>query len=678
MWTNKDFLILFGAANDAADMNRDGVADDYSMNTYGLAKNCLTVGGSESIRPPEGPLGFPYGVHSGLKFAIDPIFSDLQSDNSNGMAAFSGRGPSLDGRYKPELVAPATNVMSVCRHYSSDSPDYRYDSGTSMATPLTAGAAALVREFFMKEKGMPSPSAALIKTALVHGAVDMSPGQYGVEATRDVQPAPDNSQGWGRLNLKGVLNSDPNRTVEFVDNEGIATGEKDTYSFTVADGAAPLRVALGWTDYPGSNVVAGGGLVNDLDLCVKNGASQIWYADNALDLSESHVVSHNQVSFGYDCLGNATFGMRMTAPEYPVRLEWIAVDVSSTGNEETPLTLVIYNWTEDGPGEEIYRKEYGYLPGKEVVLPVHMEVAQDVFVAFEISDVEYFGIWYEKREGERALIKSGNIWEKTDRIPMVSAMFRTRNESAGFDRVNNTLSLTIPNPTPGTYAIEVTGHDVPEGPQPYALIYSGLTTAISTSGDASVDKDPMQPDAPVFDVINTRRESKSRAEMEREYGVVLSDGYSELVMFNCTVGAGDQAKPLSMRYAVKDLPAGPAKSIKLKKLLGNGASLVFNYPEYVEYKDGNWWLTTAQGTYVAPSTIIDSSATYYVVSVVQDNGPYDLNPAILKIDDPQVLVTPDSSDGDGGCTTGQSQEWLLPMLLVAAMLVAIRRKIRVR
>ena len=39
--------------------------------------------------------------------------NDHVSDNENGMAAWSSRGPCLDGRIKPDMVAPGTNIIST-------------------------------------------------------------------------------------------------------------------------------------------------------------------------------------------------------------------------------------------------------------------------------------------------------------------------------------------------------------------------------------------------------------------------------------------------------------------------------------------------------------------------------------------------------------------------------------
>ncbi len=93
----------------------------------------------------------------------------------NNLAEFSSLGPAFDGRMKPDIVAPGVNIMSansdanMCKRDapaaspSSITCTRRYSfqcrdsfegrdksrtlmSGTSMATPIAAGAAALVRQ----------------------------------------------------------------------------------------------------------------------------------------------------------------------------------------------------------------------------------------------------------------------------------------------------------------------------------------------------------------------------------------------------------------------------------------------------------------------------------------------------------------------------------------------------
>jgi subtilisin family serine protease len=51
-----------------------------------------------------------------------------------------------------------------------------FEGGTSMATPLVAGCAAVVRAFLRKQ-GLAEPSAALMKAMIINGAHPLA-GQY--------------------------------------------------------------------------------------------------------------------------------------------------------------------------------------------------------------------------------------------------------------------------------------------------------------------------------------------------------------------------------------------------------------------------------------------------------------------------------------------------------------------
>jgi subtilisin family serine protease len=68
------------------------------------------------------------------------------------VADFSSRGPTADGRVKPDLVLPGANITS-CRAAGTSmgavvNEHYTTASGTSMATPFATGMAALLLEAF--------------------------------------------------------------------------------------------------------------------------------------------------------------------------------------------------------------------------------------------------------------------------------------------------------------------------------------------------------------------------------------------------------------------------------------------------------------------------------------------------------------------------------------------------
>ena len=102
---------------------------------------------------------------------------------------YSGRGPTSFSLKKPDIVAPGTNIIStsfLCRksgnHYIHG---YHGKSGTSFATPLVSGAAALL---FEKNENL---NAQEVKHRLCYTATDLK--------------EPWNKQGWGMLNVKRAL-----------------------------------------------------------------------------------------------------------------------------------------------------------------------------------------------------------------------------------------------------------------------------------------------------------------------------------------------------------------------------------------------------------------------------------------------------------------------------------------
>ena len=69
------------------------------------------------------------------------------------MAPFSSKGPTLDGRFKPDIIAPGWNIRAARSTPGSSQlprPSTTRMSGTSMAAPRVAGATALVLELLPK------------------------------------------------------------------------------------------------------------------------------------------------------------------------------------------------------------------------------------------------------------------------------------------------------------------------------------------------------------------------------------------------------------------------------------------------------------------------------------------------------------------------------------------------
>ena len=318
IFNNPDMTITFSAGNSGADANNNGVVDNDSIGAPATAKNVITVGASENERSDNFPcdtgLGYtssdPYqtgetcnsmgGVNilgtAGQRwgFTTEPLNSDPAAGNAEQMASFSSRGPTDDGRIKPDVVAPGAWVLSGYSDlfqegydgsanpqngsFQSDgwgmplTDDYKYFGGTSMSNPIVGGAAVVVRDFYQKTDSH-NASAALVKATLINSAVDMLDENNDGANDNDF-PIPNVHEGWGRVNLGSATDG----SHLYVDNTaGLTTGGTASFQVSVSAGT-PLKVSLVWSDAP-STEAAAVNLVNDLDLIV-SGPSGTYLGNN--------------------------------------------------------------------------------------------------------------------------------------------------------------------------------------------------------------------------------------------------------------------------------------------------------------------------------------------------------------------------------------------------------------
>ena len=232
------FLVLFSAG----DLGSGGVTPP------GTAKNVLTVGASTT--------------------------GSFDSTPEGVVAGFSSKGVTSDGRIKPDIVAPGVAICSAraqeavltegescssSTHVDGQTPLYMTLNGSSMATPVAAGAATMVRQYLRVEKSISEPRSDLIRALIINGADDLGASDI-----------PNPSEGWGQLNLDNTLfptSSGQDLNLIYDYSRELLPGHSFVYTFDV-DGNYGLDVTVVWNDPEGSAVAnqSASRLVNDLDL----------------------------------------------------------------------------------------------------------------------------------------------------------------------------------------------------------------------------------------------------------------------------------------------------------------------------------------------------------------------------------------------------------------------------
>lgn len=326
-----NMTILYAAANDGKDANSDGEVDLDSLGSPATGKNVLTVGASENDRPTQTLTydGFrdPPGSTTRV-FPVNPINTDRTADDSEGMAAFSSRGPTDDLRLKPDISAPGTFILSTKSRYTTSTgwgaynSEYTYMGGTSMATPLTAGATALLLQHLIENMGHENPNSSLIKAIFAASAADMN-GQYSSSTKGAGWAAPNNHEGWGRVDLRQALNT------TWLENESVTTSANRGWSFNVQSGAPDLSVVVSWID-PAATPAAGAQLINDLDLAVKDPSGTWTELSNDVDTLRGLKFSNP---------AQGTWEVHINGTNVPIGPQFFSLAV----NQETTLV----NLTED-------------------------------------------------------------------------------------------------------------------------------------------------------------------------------------------------------------------------------------------------------------------------------------------------------------------------------------------
>jgi len=254
------------------------------------AKNVISVGGAENYRP----------AWAGQHPCVGALADDFRNLNPN-----SARGTTQPGYIKPDLVAPATIVVTTrttqdptrarytdCYDNFDGNWNYTAESGTSFAAPVAAGAAILVKRYLSSLMLSPAATKAFLiaNARSIRGGVDHKTGLA-------IGSLPNVVQGFGRLTLERAFSQPSVTYEESASRHFTTTGQTWRARFTVRDAAKPVAVALVWTDAAGAANVTNP-LVNDLDLSiVPNTQTCTYFQGNGIGATDE--------SISYACAQNA-------------------------------------------------------------------------------------------------------------------------------------------------------------------------------------------------------------------------------------------------------------------------------------------------------------------------------------------------------------------------------------
>ena len=265
-WEHPETLLVVAAGNEGTASHHEnvdaGFVDLFSVCAPGTAKNVLTVGAACSDRTDGSMANRSWNAFDAARFPNGDVGQGLVSGDPQRLAGFSSRGPCRDHRVKPDVVAPGTDILSTRSALAPDASfwgncqsnaKYAYMGGTSMAAPIAAGMAALVRQWYVQERHV-NPSGALLKATLINGTRWLT----GRDAQSSNGNSPNVDQGFGELHLPTTipLGADPPFGLQFVDTIAtpalkLSSISESPVKIKVNVGAGvPLRACLCYFDAP--------------------------------------------------------------------------------------------------------------------------------------------------------------------------------------------------------------------------------------------------------------------------------------------------------------------------------------------------------------------------------------------------------------------------------------------
>lgn len=186
-----------------------------------------------------GPATYTVGSPGAAEKAITVGAAADSGEGGYFLADFSSRGYTADDRIKPDIVAPGYNITAA---EANTGNGYVAHSGTSMATPFTAGTALLMLD------ANPSLSPSQLEGHLTNTAEDWGPAGKDIDYGHGLLDGYEAVESAG--NLSGTNIEKPNHY--FTDGSLSGSGASDVYELEVTSTEYPVALSTVMPDWSSS------------------------------------------------------------------------------------------------------------------------------------------------------------------------------------------------------------------------------------------------------------------------------------------------------------------------------------------------------------------------------------------------------------------------------------------
>lgn len=259
------------------------------------------------------------------------------------LANSSSRGPSEDGRIKPDISAVGTSVYSTTDLPTPNS--YTSKTGTSMSCPGVSGTLAVLYEAYRDKVGG-DPHSSLLKGIALNTADDLG------------NPGPDFKHGYGRINARRAYNVIDAQT--FMSDSITGTAKSFTINMPTTGTVKEVKIMLIWPD-PAASLSAAKVLVNDLDLSASQGSNN--YQPLVLNPNPNSTTLNANAVEARDSLNNIEQIIISNPTSANINVDVDAFNLPSNGQKffivyEFIMDEIVLTYPQGGEGFVPFETEY--------------------------------------------------------------------------------------------------------------------------------------------------------------------------------------------------------------------------------------------------------------------------------------------------------------------------------